>query len=122
MARAPHALLFDRLHLNSSVIRRFTCTLGRDLATEIPGSGVIRNLAVAALVLLGVRVHVWAGVSDQGHAVWRPVGHGTVFAMFAWLAAAVVAIVELVRVRGRGLVAWVGLAIALGGMILMLTV
>lgn len=60
-----------------------------------------RTSAVAPLIAIGcsfvgIAFHFWAGWADESRIVLRPVGHWTVFALFAWVAAGLASIAALI--------------------------
>jgi hypothetical protein len=75
-------------------------------------------LAAGAIV---VAAHYYAGVTDVGHAVWRPVGHGTVLVMYAWLVAIFLSAVALISARGKSLAAGVTIAVTITSIVLLLS-
>jgi hypothetical protein len=76
-------------------------------------------IGVLLFFLGAVTFHVTAGVADEGHAVWRPGGHISVFVAIWWLLA-VLAALDGIRTPGaarifRGVV----LLFSLGGLVLL---
>lgn len=76
-------------------------------------------LAGGAIV---VAAHYYAGVWDVGHPVWRPVGHGTVFVMYAWPLAIALSAIALISARGKSPAAGVALAVAVTSIVLIFSV
>jgi hypothetical protein len=52
----------------------------------------VANIVPLVMAVLAGWVHAWAGQVDEGHAVWRPGGHGSAFAALAWLITGIVAL------------------------------
>jgi hypothetical protein len=82
--------------------------------------GVLDILAVST-ASCGVYLHMWVGVMEEGQPVFRPVGHATILAVFAWLVAAVVSGTALKKSRGRSPYAGLGLGVSLVGIALLLS-
>jgi hypothetical protein len=101
--------------------------LGSDQARErasrgVAGSVVLAMNLIPTLALAGaVWLHVRAGMFDEGHAVWRPGGHLSIFAVFAWLTLGAIGGAALRVVGRRAPMAYVACSMALIGIILLLT-
>jgi hypothetical protein len=68
-----------------------------------------------------VAAHVWAGVWDEGHPVWHPGGHITIFVGYTWVLAAVLAVITLAERRGRSRLAAFVLCLVATDVVLLFT-
>jgi hypothetical protein len=119
MALAARALLFGSVA--AELVRYVAPTLHHDITVSRRSASFRVTPSAVTLVTtaLAAAVHAWAGIDEEGHAVWRPVGHATVAAMFAWVAAALIASGTLFLTSGRSRSAVIGLVAALIGLVLL---
>jgi hypothetical protein len=80
---------------------------------------VLANAVPLAVAILAGWVHAWAGQIDEGHAVWRPGGHGSPYAALAWLFTGIVALSARLLVGRRALLASVACGVAVVGLVLL---
>jgi uncharacterized membrane protein YGL010W len=82
-----------------------------------------RRLDVVAglTTAVGLSVHAWAGISDEGVVSLRPVGHGTIFSAAAWLVTFCVSGIAVFAARGRSPMGILGMAVSILGVCLLFT-
>jgi hypothetical protein len=85
-------------------------------------TGVVANtLAVLGGVLV-VALHLYAGISDSGRPVLRPVGEATIFVLFGWILSIILCAPALILTRGRSRTAIGALAVTLTSAALLFSV
>jgi hypothetical protein len=80
---------------------------------------ITAQLATVAMCSLGAFLHAYAGLSDEGRIVLRPVGHLTIFAAAVWLFTIVLSAVVVAATRARAVLSWCSLIIATAGLLLL---
>ena len=83
------------------------------------GALAVANIVPLAMAVFAAWVHAWAGQVDEGHAVWRPGGHGSALAALAWTITGIVALSGRLTFGRRAVLASIAGGCAVAGLLLL---